>query len=63
MDFYAIVAHLAEQRPFKAWVAGSIPAGRTILRAVSSVGQSWGLIIPRSGVQIPHGPPFCKEFA
>ncbi len=26
----------------------------------SSVGQSWGLIIPRSGVQVPPGPPTPK---
>ena len=30
-------------------------------RAVSSVGQSWRLIISRSGVQISHGPPFQEK--
>ena len=29
-------------------------------RTRSSVGQSWGLIIPRSGVQVPPGPPSPK---
>ena len=38
---YAPVAQLVEQRPFKAWVGGSKPFGRTIIFDERSVKQMY----------------------